>query len=105
MRKPEFLINTDKIFGVPMGRLFVPHHYINKCDFWNWYKTIYLYKETDYESGKLIWFFAPVFEYIRLAHKYPHARHDAYTKYLLRKASTFFRGLKPPGLPDDEYLD
>ena len=25
MRKPEFLVNTDKIFGVPMGRLFVPH--------------------------------------------------------------------------------
>lgn len=104
MRKPEFLINTHKIFGVPMGRLFMPHSSIDKYELSNLYKTIYVYEETNYLTGKLIWFFAPVFEYIRLAHKYPHARHDAYTKYLLRKASTFFRGLKPPGLPDDEYL-
>ena len=105
MRKPEFLVNTDKMSGIPMGRLFVPHFSTNKYELSNLYKTVYVYEETDYGSAKLICFFAPVFEYIRLAHKYPHARHDAYTKYLLRKASTFFRGLKPPGLPDDEYLD
>ena len=96
MRKPEFLVNTDKMPGIPMGRLFMPHSSIDKYELSNLYKTIYLYKETDYGSGKLIWFFAPVFEYIRLADKYPHRNriYAAKTFKLLKKASTFWRYLE-----------
>jgi hypothetical protein len=104
MRKPEFSIKIHKLLGLPLGRLFIPNDCITRS-FLNWSKTVYVYEITNYHNSKAIWFFASVSEYIRLAEKYPHACDDAYTKYLLRKASTFFRGLKPPGLPDDEYLD
>ncbi|WP_242044788.1 hypothetical protein [Anabaena azotica] len=102
---PEFLINLRVVPGVPLGRIFVPNSYLTKRNFLNWYSSVEIYRVTYCRSGNVIWFFAPISEYRRLASTYPHHRHSAYTHYLLHSASTFFRSLKPPYLPDDEYLN
>ncbi|AFZ24205.1 hypothetical protein Cylst_1959 [Cylindrospermum stagnale PCC 7417] len=102
---PEFLINLHEVPGVPVGRIFVPCSFTKKPNFLRWYKSVHIYRVIPYETGLLVLFIAPVSEYLRFAHSYPHHRHAAYTLYLLRQASTFFKGLKPPHLPDSEYLD
>ena len=102
---PEFLLNLHQVPGFPMGRIFVPYSFTNTLGFIHWYKSVHIYRETFYLTGKVIYFIAPYTEYCRLASRYPHHRHAAYTQYLLRKASTFFKGLKPPNLHDDEYLN
>ncbi|MBD2778031.1 hypothetical protein [Iningainema tapete] len=102
---PEFLINLSEIPGFPVGRLFVPYSFTTNPTFLLWYKSVRIHRETFYVTGKVIWFIASYTEYCRLASRYPHHRHAAYTRYLLNSASTFFKGLKPPYLPDYEYLD
>lgn len=102
---PEFLINLRVVPGLPLGRIFVPNSYLTKRNFLSWYNSVEIYRITHYPSGNVIWFFAPISEYRRLASAYPHHRHSAYTHYLLNSASPFFRSLKPPYLPDDEYLN
>jgi hypothetical protein len=105
LKMPEFLINIRVIPGVPVGRIFVPNSFLTKPEFLRWYESIVIYHVTHYASGKVIWFFAPISEYCRLASSYPHHRHSAYTQYLLDSASTFFRCLKPPYITDDEYFN
>ncbi|WP_199302354.1 hypothetical protein [Coleofasciculus sp. FACHB-129] len=105
LQMPEFLINFHKVPGIPLGRLFVPHSFTTTSQFLHWYNSIHLVDETFYASGKVIWFIAPVSEYLRLAYLYPHHCYAAYTLYLLKSASTFFSRLKPPHLPDSSYLD
>ncbi|MDF5729263.1 MAG: hypothetical protein PUP92_14900 [Rhizonema sp. PD38] len=102
---PEFLINLRVMRGVPVGRLFIPNSFLTKPEFLRWHNSVQIHHITDYASGQVIWFFAPISEYRRLASSYPHHRHSAYTLYLLDEASTFFRCLKPPYLPDDEYFN
>ncbi len=104
MKKPEFLINTKLFPGTPLGRLFVPYSFTRKPKFIKWHKSTFTYRVTYYRTGIVIWFFASQEEYKRFAFHYPHHRHANYTLYVLRNASTFFRGLKPPYLNDDEYL-
>ncbi|MBD2361925.1 hypothetical protein H6G36_12145 [Anabaena minutissima FACHB-250] len=100
---PEFLINLHLIPGVPLGRIFIPNYFLTKSEFLGWSNSVEIHHITHYRSGKVIWFFAPISEYHRLASTYPHHRHSAYTHYLLDSASTFFRRLKPPYLADYEY--
>ncbi|MBD2004746.1 MULTISPECIES: hypothetical protein [Cyanophyceae] len=101
---PEFLVNSHKFSGVPVGRLFVPRSFTTTPQFLRSH-TIHILDVTPYPSGTVYWFIAPVSEYLRLATLYPHHRHAAYTLYLLKSASTFFSRLKPPYLPDSNYLD
>lgn len=102
---PEFLINLRLVPGLPLGRIFIPNSFLNTPEFLLLYKSVVIYRTTLSDSGQVLWFFAPISEYRRLASAYPHHRHSVYTHYLLNSASTFFRRLKPPYLPDDEYLN
>uniref|UniRef100_A0A0C1RA65 Uncharacterized protein n=1 Tax=Tolypothrix bouteillei VB521301 TaxID=1479485 RepID=A0A0C1RA65_9CYAN len=104
MKNPEFLINTSKYPGVPVGRLFIPNSHLNEPKFAHWRESVKVLDITTYPNSVVIWFVADACEYRRMAFCYPHPIHGTYTKYLLQSASTFFRGLKPPYLPDDEYL-
>ncbi|MCP6759140.1 MAG: hypothetical protein NHB32_10325 [Fischerella sp. CENA71] len=102
---PEFLINLHEVPGFPLGRIFIPNSFTNKPEFIHWYKSVIIHREKPYFTGKVIYFIAPYAEYQRLASQYPHHQYAAYTHYLLTQASTFFRGLKPPYLPDSEYFE
>ncbi|KYC38292.1 hypothetical protein WA1_38840 [Scytonema hofmannii PCC 7110] len=105
MKNPEFLINTSKYPGIPVGRLFIPNSHLNQPKFAHWRESVKVLDTTTYPNSEVIWFVADTFEYRRLASCYPHPRHFAYTEYLLKSASTFFSSLKPPYLPDYEYFN
>jgi hypothetical protein len=105
---PEFSIDLKSIPGIPVGRLYVPCAFPSKPEqLITRHQPVLRYDEgcCHYPgTGDLIRFVAPISEYSRLASYYPHNRDAKYTSYLLRSASTFFRGLKPPYLNDDEYF-
>lgn len=101
---PEFLINLSVMPGVPVGRFFIPNSFLTNPEFIRWYNSVLIYRVKHYRSGNLVFFFAPISEYRSLAASYPHHLYSAYTQYLLDSASTFFRCLQPPRLPDDEYF-
>ncbi|MBD2346859.1 hypothetical protein [Anabaena subtropica] len=102
---PEFLINLRVMPGVPVGRIFIPNFFLGQPEFLHWYKSVVIYRITHYASGKVIWFFAPISEYRRLASAYPHSKYYARTNSLLDLASTFFSSLKPPYLHDYDYFN
>ncbi|BAZ39772.1 hypothetical protein NIES4101_57280 [Calothrix sp. NIES-4101] len=103
---PEFLIDMESIPGIPVGRLYVPYAFTSKPkQLITSHQPVLIYREKHYSTkAQLIQFVAPISEYSRLVSYYSHHRHAKYTSYLLSSASTFFRGLKPPYLNDDEYL-
>ncbi|MBC5794384.1 hypothetical protein H5968_04270 [Sphaerospermopsis sp. LEGE 00249] len=104
----EFSIFTrySKFDGIPVGRLYVSHAFLTHPLFLSWLPSLHVIDEHIYRDGsKRIWFIAPVSFYSYLASQYPNPRFSAYNLYLLRKSATFFRGLKPPHLPDSHYLD
>lgn len=95
--RPEFLVNCSKVLGVPLGRIYVPYPWTTRPEFLHLFESVLIYEETLYLDGaKVVWFIAPISVYRHLALWYPHSRHDAYTQYLLKAASTFFSSLKPP---------
>ncbi|MTJ06148.1 MULTISPECIES: hypothetical protein [unclassified Anabaena] len=103
----EFSIFTryPKFEGIPVGRLYVSHSFLTHPLFLSWLPLFHVIGERSYIHTKCIWFIAPVSLYYSLASRYPNPRFAAYTLYLLRNTSTFFRGLKPPHLPDSQYFD
>jgi hypothetical protein len=95
--QPEFLVDWFKLSGIPLGRLYIPYPRTTQPELLAFCKSVHIFEEKLYMNGsKVIWFLAPVSEYRILAAQFPHARHFAYTQYLLKAASTFFSRLKPP---------
>jgi hypothetical protein len=103
----EFSIFTryPKFEGIPVGRLYVSHAFLTHPLFLSWLPSLHIIGQCSYIHTKCIWFIAPVSFYYYLASQYPNPRFASYNLYLLRKSATFFRGLKPPHLPDSHYLD
>jgi hypothetical protein len=103
----EFSISTShsQFEGIPVGRLYVSHSFLTHPLFLSWLPLFHVIGERSYMHTKCIWFIAPVSLYRRLASQYPNPNFAAYNLYLLRKAATFSKGLKPPYLPHSEYLD
>lgn len=93
--QPEFSLYTDKIPGIPVGRIYIPHVCTSWCDLSLLSHPIYIIEEKPYMNGdKLVWFVASVELYRSLAARFPHRKYSANTEDLLSIASTFFSILK-----------
>jgi hypothetical protein len=92
--------------GIPIGRIYIHHSLVSHSSVISLLPLLHILDEYVYMDGsKRIWFLAPVSLYYRLACQYPNPKFAAYTLYLLRKSTTFFKGLKPPHLHDSDYDD
>lgn len=93
--QPEFSIYVHKIPGIPLGRIYIPHVFTERCDFSHFYQSIHIVDEYCYMNGdKRIYFIAPISHYRSLATQFPHPKYAANTEYLLTTASTFFKALE-----------
>jgi hypothetical protein len=71
---PEFLINFDKIPGLPVGRFYVPysHPFFNQHNFVLCCNSADIREITPCSRARVYWFIASISEYRRLAILYPH---------------------------------
>lgn len=59
--QPEFSIYVDKIPGIPLGRIYIPHVWAEQCELSHFYQSIHILDEYSYMNGdKRIYFIAPI---------------------------------------------
>lgn len=93
--QPEFSIYVHKVPGIPLGRIYIPHVFTERCEFSHFYQSIHIVDEYCYMNGdKRIYFIAPISVYRSLANLFPHPKYAANTQYFLTTASTFFKVLE-----------
>ena len=87
----EFLLDFSKVPGFVTPRLYVPRHLSQLSDFRSWCDSVCVIHSRSYSTGNvIIWFFAPLDEYFRLASIFPHSEpyHRKRTNYILSLFST-----------------
>lgn len=59
--QPEFSIYVHKLPGIPVGRIYIPHVWAERCEFSHFYQSIHIVDEYCYMNGdKRIYFIAPI---------------------------------------------